>query len=646
MPVYLAPGIYSRVQPQERDIRLLRTDVAGFAGFAEQGPLPSFGNEQVDPKTLVVRLTSWKAFTSIFGGFIPYGYLAYAVRAFFENGGTTCYVVRVAATHHSDPLKRPRAASFVLPGEGEPQEVTELAEDVVEGQTDLVVDDISGLAAGDTVAIVGDGVVEFAMVIALLDYKKVQIGRKTKIKHFKGTKVLKFSPAVSVTATSSGNWGNRIKLSVTPLEAKSVIEQFDLRVTMEPSLDASRLLEESYRNLSLIEKTSNNERNPKYAPDIINNNSQLIRLEVKQPRLLVRNGPLASGPVLLEGGRDGLNGVAPQDFTGGLSDLRGLRLLEEIDEVAILCAPDAVFATPPTLPERPVRRQDPCGPYQLPADPEPVQEDATAIPHTLDAVTIYRSMIDQCERLHDRVAILDFPVTLTTKETPVQALINWRNQFTTRFGAIYYPWLKVPDPLRVEGLSRFIPPSGHVAGVYARIDNQFGVQRPPANVAMEFVTDVVDEVTALRQEELNPEGINALRPFPGRGIRVWGARSLAGKEDWDWIFIHARRLMSMIEESVENSMQWAVFEPNDYALRRTLIHSLSVLLEAIWRTGGLKGAVPSEGFYVKCDETNNSPAVVEAGRLICEVGVAVAAPMEFLVFEIRQGTGGTKITER
>jgi phage tail sheath protein FI len=203
----------------------------------------------------------------------------------------------------------------------------------------------------------------------------------------------------------------------------------------------------------------------------------------------------------------------------------------------------------------------------------------------------------------------------------------------------------VPDSLDAGQLTRPVPPCGHVAGVYAQIDNRFGVHRPPANVALEFVTDVVDEITALQQEELNPHDVNAIRPFRGRGIRVWGARALAARDDNDWRFIHARRLMSMIEESVYKSMQWTVFEPNDFSLRRTLVHSLSVFLEAIWREGGLKGALPREGFYVKCDETNNPQAVVDAGQIVCEVGIAVAAPMEFIVFEIQQDPGGAAIVE-
>jgi phage tail sheath protein FI len=330
-----------------------------------------------------------------------------------------------------------------------------------------------------------------------------------------------------------------------------------------------------------------------------------------------------------------------RDINGGPDDLRGLRVLEEVDDIGILCVPDAVFEPPLELPKPTPPPTDPCAAHDVTTEEQPAAEDSTAIPPVLEPVIIYRAMIEQCERLRYRVAILDFP---KEKKNPHELRI-WKNQFPTRFGAIYYPWVKVPDPLGIEGSSRRVPAAGHVAGVYARIDNQFGVDRPPANAALEFITDVADVLTDVDQENLNPWGINAIRSFRGRRIRVWGARSLAADGDLDWRFIHVRRLMSMIEKSVELSTNWAVFEPNNFALRRTLVHSLSVFLEAIWRKGGLKGALPDQGFYVKCDETNNPPAIVDAGQLICEIGVAVAVPMEFLVFEIRQDPAAAQLTE-
>src|SRR5262249_16621463 len=150
------------------------------------------------------------------------------------------------------------------------------------------------------------------------------------------------------------------------------------------------------------------------------------------------------------------------------------------------------------------------------------------------AAQIYQAMIDQCERLKDRVAIFDTPAQL---RTPTQ-VVRWRELFNTRFAALYFPWLKAPDPLELKGPTPRVPPSGHAAGVYARIDNQFGVQQPPANAALDFVIDVTEEIDDQQQGNLNPFGVNAIRAFAGRGIRVWGARSLAGPGDSDWRYIH------------------------------------------------------------------------------------------------------------
>jgi hypothetical protein len=555
MPVYyLTPGVYRQPQPVEKvGLRLVRTDVAGFVGLAERGPLPQPDASPDQAREAAVRLTSWSQFRAVFGGFVPYGYLAYAVRAFFDNGGSTCYVVRVAALKLAKPASK-----------------TE-----------------SGFTA---------------------------------------------------TARSAGSWGNRINLTVTPLKPR----EFALRVTLMPGPDLSAPSEEEYYNrLSL-------DQGPFFVMDRVNDFSNLVALSSAGPPEAVKKlGDDAtrknsvserqdifnvSRAVTLDGGDDGQDGLAVEDFIGGADDWRGLRILEEIDEVSILCAPDAVFVPPSST-----RTSSPLeGRAESLAD-----EWSRTRPGEETALVIYRAMIDQCERLRDRVAILDFP----RDQNDFTKLKTWKEKLETRFGAIYYPWLKVPDPLRGEGDSRRVPTAGHVAGVYARIDNQFGVHRSPANASVEFVTDVMDRVTDLGQQRLNPYGINTIRAFPNRGIRVWGARSLAQPDDTDWRYIHARRLMCMIEESVGKSTHWAVFEPNDFTLRQTLVHSLSVFLGAIWRGGGLKGSRPSDGFYVKCDETNNPPAVVDAGQIVCEVGVAVAAPMEFLVFQIHQSPGATLIAE-
>ena len=657
MPVYLTPGVYLQPEPaQSDDIRLVRTDVAGFVGFTERGPLPPPDATPDIAAEAAVRLTTWAEFLATFGGFVPYSYLAYAVRGFFDTGGTTCYVVRVAGLKPAAGFPVPREASYPLPGSphffagilgaagNSGDSVIQISDDSVH-QPDRI-------QPGDLIEIDSDGVTEVSLVIGRT-HGVISIAQQLAGAHPEGTVVSKYKPALVVKALSPGSWGNRLKLTVTPLAAGQMVQDFALRVTLKPGPDPTAPLEEEYYNhLSLLQKS------PYFAPDSVNGVSNLITLSSlappsEIPPLFVGVGPLAplqtplnivssAVAVLLQGGEDGLAGLTSDDFTGGQNDLRGLRILQEIDEVAILCAPDAVFEAEAELPTPAPPAADPCAsPPDAPQSPPLGKAKSETVP-ALDSVLIYSAMINQCEQLRDRVAILDYP----QNKKSLKDLQDWKkNHFITRFGAIYYPWLEVPDNLELEGQSRLVPAAGHVAGLYASIDNQFSVARPPANAQLAFVNDVADNVTDLAQQSLNPLGINAIRAFPGRGIRVWGARSLAAADDDDWQFIHTRRLMSMIEKSVAISMRWAVFEPNDASLRSTLVHSLTVFLTAIWQTGGLQGQQPSDGFYVKCDATNNPPAVVDVGRLICEVGIAVAAPMEFIVFEIHQDPAGSSISE-
>ena len=624
----------------------MRTDVAGFVGYAERGPLVYPGMPDEVAKRLPARITSWKEFRTAFGGFIPNGLLAYAVKGFFENGGTTAYVVRAAATHALAIEERPRAPSLLFPAGGQtpPGMQLALAADAAAGDIAVAILGDPGINTGEQLSIRSGGVTDTRMVVAR-DNNKVRLARPLSAAHQTAdAKVVYYNTGLRFDARSKGGWGNRIRIVITPLEITpdaggGQFTDFSLRIVLDPGPDNSAPVEEEYYNrLSLATGAFN-------VVDRVNGFSNLVQVSVSGNTKLASTFFVDLGefgtPHNLEGGQDGLRAITARDIIGGEADLRGLRLFEEIDDIGILCVPDAVFAYQAPKPPPPPSR-GPCDPPLDRPAPAPVAPDPTALPSALDPYTIYVGMIDQCERLRDRVAVIDTP-QVTRGAT---ALLAWRDLFATRFAALYYPWLEVPDALNAQGGTRPIPPSGHVAGIYAYTDNVFGVQRPPANAELDFVAGVVDDIDAHAQENLNPFDINAIRSFPGRGIRVWGARSLASASDSNWRFIHVRRLMSMVEKSVEKSMQWAVFESNDYPVRRTLTHSLSVFLETIWRTGGLKGDKPSAGFFVKCDETNNPQSVIDAGQLVCQVGIAVAAPMEFIVFEIRHGGAQTELLEQ
>jgi uncharacterized protein len=691
MPAYLAPGVYLRPKRTDAaDVRLVRTDVAAFLGFAERGPLRLDGvstttlasDRRVEP--LAVRLTSWDEFRATFGGLTRHGFLPFAVRGFFENGGTTCYVVRVAAVDHEDPLQRPRIARWVFPGAGDPIASGHLLRAASVGTTTVATDLVGRLISEslkprstvlvELVAPDGGGS-EFHVHVGSAAPDRLHLSHDLGRRFDAGSTVRLHEAALEIAAVSAGNWGNRIRLDLAPLDGtplpdgrRQSVTQFSLRVTVESGPDASHPRErEFYRTLSLtpsdpfrsVAHGKAEDHNPLYAPDHVNARSRVIRVvypPARGPAAQARRTPtpIAFDPgrprVYLAGGQDGLAGLS-RGRAAGVPDewVDALAEVEPIDEVAILCAPDLSYEPPIPLQRSPRPASPPCAPPPRPAAlPDVVAADVTAVPAPLLPAAVLRfqsMMLDQCESRRDRVAILD----PSARARSALELLRWRDELdrlpntTRRFAATYGPWFEVPDPTSVQTARRRVPPSGHVAGVYAQIDNAFGVQRPPANVALIGVIDAPDVLSAIDQEALNPRGINVLRAFPGRGLRVWGARSLSDEPEWR--FIHVRRLLSMIEESVEDSTQWTVFEPNDDALRRTLVHSLSVFLGDIWERGGLKGRTQDEAFYVKCDETNNPPAVTEAGQIVCAVGIAIAAPMEFLVFEIRQAPEGATIVE-
>jgi phage tail sheath protein FI len=254
-------------------------------------------------------------------------------------------------------------------------------------------------------------------------------------------------------------------------------------------------------------------------------------------------------------------------------------------------------------------------------------------------------VLNHCEDeyLQDRFAILDGqPVTDLTKE----AIQGGLRDSDHGYGAIYYPWIEVYDP--VTNAHEYVPPSGHIAGIYARVDEERGVHKAPANELIRGALGVgVNPVNGpatpmvlskADQAGLNPHGINVLRKFDG-DIRVWGARTLATDVNAEWRYINVRRLFLFVRKSIDHGTQWVVFEPNAPPLWGNIRRDVSDFLRRVWRSGALFGATESDAFYVKCDETNNPPEVRDAGQVIIEIGIAVVKPAEFVIFRISQWGG-------
>jgi uncharacterized protein len=299
--------------------------------------------------------------------------------------------------------------------------------------------------------------------------------------------------------------------------------------------------------------------------------------------------------------------LAPGDYVGDPADRTGFSGLEAIDEVTMVAVPDLLAA------------------YEQGAiDLEGVKAVQLAI-------------IAHCELMGDRVAILDTPPGLS-----VQQVKEWRQVgagYDSKFATAYYPWIKVFDPS--SGVNRFVPPSGHIAGIWARSDDTRGVHKAPANEVIRGVISLETGVTKNEQELLNPIGLNVIRTFPGRGTRVWGARTLSS--DADWRYLNVRRLFNYLEESILIGTQFAVFEPNDPALWSRIRRTISAFLVNEWRKGALFGLTPEEAFYVKCDEETNPAEGIDAGQVVCQIGVAPVKPAEFVIFQLSQFSGGTSL---
>jgi phage tail sheath protein FI len=267
-----------------------------------------------------------------------------------------------------------------------------------------------------------------------------------------------------------------------------------------------------------------------------------------------------------------------------------------------------------------------------------------AAPGVTDAAT-QGALITQCETLKYRFAILDPNPIQSNSATPLSPIQTQRLQFDTKYAAIYFPSVIVDDPLTGNNLT--VPPSGHMAGIYAQTDDSRGVWKAPANVVINGILDLEVKLSKSDQDILNPEpnNINALRDFTaqGRGLRVYGARCITSDEEW--MYINVRRLFIFLEASLDQGTQWAVFEPNDQQLWNRLIQSVSNFLTTVWREGGLMGATADQAFFVKCGYDTMSQDDIENGRLIMEVGVAPVYPAEFVIIRIGQWAGGSSAQE-
>lgn len=305
-------------------------------------------------------------------------------------------------------------------------------------------------------------------------------------------------------------------------------------------------------------------------------------------------------------------------LTGGVAGRAGLDLLETVDDVAMVAAPGLT---------------DP-GSYDL--------------------------LMAHCEKMKDRIAVLDAPLAVSdVTQLTIAATVPASSakgkapdpsapagglrprQSNNGFGAVYYPWIQTRDA--VTGATVDTPPSGHVMGVYARVDGTRGVYKAPANEPIVGAVGLSLPVAPQDQGILNPAGVNCIRSM-SEGILIWGARTVAAEAS-EWRYVPVRRLFSMIEKSIERGTRWVVFEPNDEVLYKAIRRDASAFLTVLWRQGALRGATAEQAFFVKCDAETNPPEVVDAGQVVIVIGIAPVKPAEFVIFRIGQSSTGASTSE-
>jgi phage tail sheath protein FI len=308
--------------------------------------------------------------------------------------------------------------------------------------------------------------------------------------------------------------------------------------------------------------------------------------------------------ITLTGGSDGTMpeaGVYEGTANEAASFKTGLKQFEDLEDISIVAAPGATWNY--------AKRE-------------------------LDANTVISLLLAHAENMRYRIAVIDCGDNQTVGDVR-----RMRAKLDSKHGALYYPWVRILDPVSRREIS--LPPSGFVAGIYARNDIDRAVYKAPANEVVRGAIGFELLLNRAQQEVLNPEGINCFRFFEGRGFRLWGARLLSS--DPEWKYVNLRRYFAYLERSIDKGTQWAVFEPNGEQLWANVRRTIEDFLLNEWQNGALLGDKPEKAFFVKCDRSTMSQNDLDNGRLVCLIGVAPLRPAEFVIFRIGQWTADRKV---
>jgi Phage tail sheath protein FI len=655
------PGVYIEEFTPGAPIEGVSTSVAAFVGVGTQGP--------IEQPTLI---QSWDAFVAIFGGFIttpPNGFLAPSVYGFFQNGGTSCYIVRAGTGKQSTAGLDARVVGPATPV----MNATAIAEGPAGDKITITVSDSSILAslmaaagvAGTTIKpvfassnIVSLNAARDTLVLtsnagfAVNDRVHLKSGANNAaalVKALQGPDTLIFTAPVPGAASFAGGTAfienmvkgrTKFRVNVDPKISLSeaLVTGAAVKVTQGPTTEIVTVVSSGGDTVTIANGLAND-----YNTETLAGLPDIATLEFDM--LITDTGSGTSEKFSLLGGNIAhssywakvvnsqlvtLAAAVPPPVTddlrpqakvynlgGGVADNRAtawaavlnnatkyLDLLRPLDDVSLVAIPGAIEKSP--------------------GDYSPQQ-----------------AIRDHCESMASRFGILDGKPDATPGFTNVKLQLS-NVKSSNGFVALYFPWILAPNP--VTGSLDPTPPSGHLAGIYARTDQSRGVHKAPANTNIRNSVGVVRRLTNEEQGPLNLSGINILRVFPDSAQpMVWGARTAF--KDTNWQYINVRRLFIYLEQSIERGINWAIFEPNNLALWKKLKRSITEFLTRVWRDGALFGETADKAFYVRIDEVLNPPSSMALGRLTVEIGIRPSYPAEFIVVRIGIWQGGSEISE-
>lgn len=636
MPEYLAPGVYiEETSFRPKTIEGVSTSTAGFIGPTRFGPTKG------EPELL----TSYAEFERIYGGLEQlqfesddpvHNYLAHAVRAFFNEGGKRLYVSR--SYHSADANNDGKAGNESTDsnnvsqnleikarhpgkaGEGIVSFLPKTGENIYDADQRI----LQGAREYDVIIARGSGnVIKGPSDTGSIYWleKDVDNDDRDTFRLHPTTEELE-SPDNSFLLTDESVSISSVKIVTVNVTFKGKSKFQTIQAWENLGFDPrhrqgiTTIFAKEPRNKATtlwipitVESDIQNGADIAYAilsqpAKPIESPGKTILSELAKENSTANEDNLTIS-VKLTGGSDGLI-PTPESYKGNVDNdglKSGMVAFEDLENISIVAAPGAT------------------GFYKTPEDGEKASQSIT------------NELLIHCRRMNYRVAVLD------THEKQIISEVNkFRAKYDSTHAALYYPWITVLDPITNSEIN--LPPSGFVAGIYARNDITYGVHKAPANEVVNSAIGFKYLINKGQQEVLNPSGVNCFRFFPGRGYRLWGARTISS--DSEWKYINVRRYFAYLERSIDRGTQWVVFENNSEPLWARVKRTVDDFLYNEWKSGHLMGTAPEEAYFVRCDRTTMTQNDIDNGRLICEIGIAPVKPAEFVIFRIGQWTAGSE----